>query len=224
MLLDKNSQNHYANAQSTATDARVLSVPKGDNPLIWPVLTLLKSSNTSWKVHHLASELQTKGLMHDLDPMPEKDLFKRNFLLMNALYELQDMLMPRQWLQVKAMDIQIFRIIPSNADIEHTRDGALRDYYLDWANYDASVNVVREMLESFWSSYQQYIGVNVQLMHKGHALKVFELDATATDKDIRKQWRKLALKWHPDRDEGNAERFREVCEAWQTLREKSLVA
>ena len=56
-------------------------------------------------------------------------------------------------------------------------------------------------------------------MHVGQALKVFELDETATDRDIRKQWRKLALKWHPDRDQGNAERFREVCEAWQTLKE-----
>ncbi|MEH6736674.1 MAG: DNA-J related domain-containing protein [Shewanella sp.] len=219
MLLNKTLHNNYGTGLANTTDSNELNVPKGDNPLIWPVLSLLQSSNQSWKVHHLASELQTKGLMHNLDPLPEKDLFKRNFLLMNALYELQDILMPKQWLQVKAMEIQIFRIIPASADIQHIRDGALRDYYLDWNNYDSSVNVVREMLESFWSSFQEYIGVNTQLMHKGHALKVFELDETATDKDIRKQWRKLALKWHPDREQGNAERFREVCEAWQTLRD-----
>ncbi|RPA31563.1 DNA-J related domain-containing protein [Shewanella frigidimarina] len=219
MLLNKTLHNNYGTGLANTTDSNELNVPKGDNPLIWPVLSLLQSSNQSWKVHHLASELQTKGLMHNLDPLPEKDLFKRNFLLMNALYELQDILMPKQWLQVKAMEIQIFRIIPVSADIQHIRDGALRDYYLDWNNYDSSVNVVREMLESFWSSFQEYIGVNTQLMHKGHALKVFELDETATDRDIRKQWRKLALKWHPDREQGNAERFREVCEAWQTLRD-----
>ncbi|MFT6124792.1 MAG: DnaJ-domain-containing protein 1 [Shewanella sp.] len=219
MLLNKTLHNTDGTGLANTTDSNELNVPKGDNPLIWPVLSLLQSSNQSWKVHHLASELQTKGLMHNLDPLPEKDLFKRNFLLMNALYELQDILMPKQWLQVKAMEIQIFRIIPASADIQHIRDGALRDYYLDWNNYDSSVNVVREMLESFWSSFQEYIGVNTQLMHKGHALKVFELDETATNKDIRKQWRKLALKWHPDREQGNAERFREVCEAWQTLRD-----
>ncbi|QHS12422.1 DNA-J related domain-containing protein [Shewanella sp. Arc9-LZ] len=219
MLLNKTLHNTDGTGLANTTDSNELNVPKGDNPLIWPVLSLLQSSNQSWKVHHLASELQTKGLMHNLDPLPEKDLFKRNFLLMNALYELQDILMPKQWLQVKAMEIQIFRIIPASADIQHIRDGALRDYYLDWNNYDSSVNVVREMLESFWSSFQEYIGVNTQLMHKGHALKVFELDETATDRDIRKQWRKLALKWHPDREQGNAERFREVCEAWQTLRD-----
>ena len=56
-------------------------------------------------------------------------------------------------------------------------------------------------------------------MHKGHALRVFELDESATPRDIRKQWRRLALKWHPDRPEGDAARFREVCEAWQSLRD-----
>ncbi|QBF82309.1 molecular chaperone DnaJ [Shewanella maritima] len=191
---------------------------------MWPLLTLLQSSAKSWKVHHLAAELQQKGLMHDLDTSPEKDLFKRNFLLMNALYELQDMLLPKQWLQVQAMDIQLFRLVPSNADLLHHSDASLRDYYLDWANYDTCSNVVKEMLDSFWSSYQEYIGLNHQLMHKGQALRVFELDESATDKQIRKQWRKLALKWHPDRDQGNAERFKQVCEAWQTLRDKSLVA
>jgi hypothetical protein len=198
-----------------------IKATKGENPLIWPLLSLLQASNQSWKVHHLASALQEQGLMHDLDPSPEKDLFKRNFLLMNALYELQEILLPNQWLQVRAMDLQIFRIIPMDANAQLVADNNLREYYLDWSNYDASENVVRQMLESFWSSYQQYIGLNVKLMHKGPALKVFELDDTATDRDIRKQWRRLALKWHPDRPEGDAARFREICEAWQTLRESA---
>ncbi|WP_374758468.1 DNA-J related domain-containing protein [Shewanella sp. KT0246] len=193
---------------------------RSDNPLIWPLLTLLQSSCQSWKVHHLASELQGKGLMHDLDPEPEKDLFKRNFLLMNALFELQSLLLPNQWLQVKAMDIQIFRILPHDIAVQQSHDAALKEYYLDWQQYDTCANVVKEMLESFWSSYQEYIGVNQVLMHDSHALSIFELDASATNKDIRKQWRKLALKLHPDRPGGDAQQFRQVCEAWQTLRSK----
>ncbi|WP_445947011.1 DNA-J related domain-containing protein, partial [Shewanella sp.] len=78
-------------AQAPQTE---LTATKGENPLIWPLLSLLQASNQSWKVHHLATALQEKGLMHDLDPSPEKDLFKRNFLLMNALYELQEILLP----------------------------------------------------------------------------------------------------------------------------------
>lgn len=192
---------------------------KGDNSLIWPLLTVLQASNQSWKIHHLATELQTQGLIHQLDENPGNDLFKRNFLLMNALFELQEILLPKQWLQVKAMEIQIFRLVPSNVNLLIMQDTSLREYYLDWNNYDTSENVVRELLEAFWSNYKSYIGLNINLMNKGNALRVFELDESATARDIRKQWRRLALKWHPDRPDGDAARFREVCEAWQSLRD-----
>ncbi|QYJ79560.1 DNA-J related domain-containing protein [Shewanella acanthi] len=206
-------------SRTEQTQSAHVSKMKGDNPLIWPVLSVLQASCQSWRIHHLASELQSKGLIHQLDENPGNDLFKRNFLLMNALFELQDILLPKQWLQVKAMEIQIFRIVPANVNALINQDASLRDYYLDWSNYDASENVVRELLEAFWSSYKSYIGLNVNLMNKGHALRVFELDESASSRDIRKQWRRLALKWHPDRPEGNAARFREVCEAWQSLKD-----
>lgn len=196
-----------------------VSNTKGDNPLIWPLLTVLQASNQSWKIHHLATELQTQGLIHQLDDNPGNDLFKRNFLLMNALFELQEILLPKQWLQVKAMEIQIFRLVPSNVNLLIMQDTSLREYYLDWNNYDTSENVVRELLEAFWSNYKSYIGLNINLMNKGNALRVFELDESATAREIRKQWRRLALKWHPDRPDGDAARFREVCEAWQSLRD-----
>lgn len=31
-----------------------VSAHKGDNPLIWPLLSLLQKSVQGWKVHHLA--------------------------------------------------------------------------------------------------------------------------------------------------------------------------
>ncbi|MFT5704773.1 MAG: DnaJ-domain-containing protein 1 [Shewanella sp.] len=195
-----------------------LSNIKGDNPLIWPLFSLLQNSNHSWKVHHLATALQQKGLMQDLDEDQDKALFKRNFLLMNALFQLQEVLLPEHWLQVKAMEIQVFKIIPTNLESSLREDDALREYYLNWVNYDTCPNTIKEMLESFWSRYEHYIGTNKKLMHKDHALKVFKLDLDATDKEIRRRWRKLALKWHPDRPDGDAAQFRQVCEAWQTLR------
>ncbi|NMH65403.1 DNA-J related domain-containing protein [Shewanella salipaludis] len=195
---------------------------KSDNPLIWPLLSLLQASHQSWKVHHLATELQSRGLLSRLDAEPDKDLFKRNFLLMNALFELQEMLLPKQWLQVRAMEIQIFRLLPAELNLILAQDASLREYYLDWNNYDTCANAVRAMLESFWNRYQSYIGVNPRLMQQSHALNVFELDETATDREIRRQWRRLALKWHPDRPEGDAAKFREVCEAWQALRDAGL--
>ncbi|GGI68267.1 molecular chaperone DnaJ [Shewanella hanedai] len=193
---------------------------KGDNPLIWPVFSLLQNSNHSWKVHLLATELQQKGLMQDLDEDQDKALFKRNFLLMNALFQLQSILLPEHWLQVKAMEIQVFKIIPTNLESSLREDDALREYYLNWINYDTCPNIIKEMLESFWSRYEDYIGTNPNLMHKDKALKVFDLNLDATDREVRRRWRKLALKWHPDRPDGNAAQFRQVCEAWQTLRVK----
>lgn len=200
-------------------DASLCNI-KGDNPLIWPLLSLLQTSHKSWKVHHLAAELQSKGLMQDLDTDQQKALFKTNFLLMNALFQLQTILLPDHWLQVKAMDIQIFRILPYDVAASLSEDNALRDYYLNWHNYDTCPNIIQEMLESFWNRYEEYIGTNPTLMHNSQALSVFNLDETATNKQIRKQWRKLALLWHPDRPNGDAAQFRKVCEAWQTLRVK----
>lgn len=213
MLFAKETAEHFKTLNNTADI-------KGDNPLIWPLLSLLKNSNHSWKVHLLATVLQQKDLMQDLDEDQQKSLFKKNFLLMNALFQLQDMLLPEHWLQVKAMDIQIFNIIPTNLESSLREDDALREYYLNWINYDTCPNIIKEMLESFWNRYEFYIGTNPNLMQKEQALRVFELDLDATNREVRHRWRKLALKWHPDRPDGNAAQFRQVCEAWQTLREK----
>ncbi len=78
-----------------------------DNPLIWPILSVLEASPQSWKVHYLMAELQKNTIMDHLDDDPQLDLFKRNFLIMNALYQLQEMLLPQQWLQVESMDIRL---------------------------------------------------------------------------------------------------------------------
>ncbi|MCL1036109.1 DnaJ domain-containing protein [Shewanella submarina] len=190
-----------------------------DNPLIWPLLSLLQSSQQSWKVHHLAVALKEQGLLDDLDESPDKDLFKRNFLLMNALYELQEMLLPQQWLQVQAMEIRLMTAPPGDMELELARDIALREYYFNWDNYDTCANVVREMLQSFWNRYQDYIGMGQEPgMHKVKAMQILGLEVGASPRDVRRQWKKLALKWHPDRPKGDAARFRLICEAWHTLR------
>ena len=55
-------------------------------------------------------------------------------------------------------------------------------------------------------------------MDRSKALSLFELPLDATQTEIRKTWRKLALKWHPDRECGDSEQFRVLCEAWCVLR------
>jgi DnaJ-class molecular chaperone len=52
--------------------------------------------------------------------------------------------------------------------------------------------------------------------------EVLSVPRTATRDEIRKAYRKLALKWHPDRHSGKAqaaaeERFKRISEAWEVL-------
>ncbi|EGQ9762126.1 DNA-J related domain-containing protein [Vibrio alginolyticus] len=189
-----------------------------ENPLLWPMLEILIKQPSNWKVHTLASSLGEQGYISKLDDSPDKDLFKRNFLIMNALYQLQDTLYPDSWLQVEAMDIQL---MSSMEALRHKIDihDPLREYYLDWRNYEADEDEVRRLLNEFWTTYQKFIGgSSVASVDKTKALSLFELNTDATPAEIRKQWRKLALRWHPDRENGDAERFRVLCEAWNVLR------
>jgi len=196
--------------------------PDQDNPLIWPLLGLLKKTDHSWKIHYLATQLKQHGLLITMDPDPNQDLFKRNFLLMNALFQLQALLLPQQWLQVQAMDIRICSCLPTDLALEIQAEQSLREYYLNWDNYQVSGDYIRQMLEQFWRRYQEHIGADNKCSansnDKQAALIVFELPQQASQTDIRQQWRRLALRWHPDRHQGNAEKFRTICEAWQVLR------
>ncbi|NGZ13625.1 DnaJ domain-containing protein [Vibrio aestuarianus] len=189
-----------------------------ENPLLWPMLEVLRKQPSGWKVHTLAANLSELGFMPVLDDSPEKDLFKRNFLIMNALYQLQETLYPEKWLQVEAMNIMLMpaqRAIHCEIDL----DDPLREYYTQWHNYEANEGEVRRLLNEFWTRYRKAVGGTNDLnMNRMNALKLFKLPAEATQLDIRRTWRKLALKWHPDRDNGNAETFRVLCEAWNVLR------
>jgi len=189
------------------------------NPLIWPLLTIIKSSDHSWQVHLLATELKHQGLLPDLDNDPNKALFKRNFLLMNALYQLQEILLPEQWLQVQSMNIQLFSQLPTDVNSMMQQDDGLRSYYLDWQHFETSADKIEDMLTGFWGRYRDSFGVTTSQLDKAKSLKVFGLDSNASKQDIRRQWRKLALKLHPDRATGDQVKFHEACEAWQVLRE-----
>jgi len=49
--------------------------------------------------------------------------------------------------------------------------------------------------------------------------RVLGLSPDATDEDIRKKWKKLALKYHPDKnpDLRAEEKFKEISQAYQTI-------
>ncbi|OED73345.1 molecular chaperone DnaJ [Vibrio splendidus ZS-139] len=189
-----------------------------ENPLLWPIMEVLQHKPSGWKVHTLAAHLNDLGLVPVLDPVPEKELFKKNFLIMNALYQLQETLYPDSWLQVQAMDIELMSgHYYGNSHAIDPKD-PLRDYYISWLNYEADEGEVKRLLNEFWTRYKKFAGISETDMDRSRALTLFELPIDASQQEIRKRWRRLALRWHPDRDEGNTAKFQILCEAWHVLR------
>ena len=51
--------------------------------------------------------------------------------------------------------------------------------------------------------------------------KTLGIDKGASDGEIKKAYRKLAHKYHPDKKGGDEEKFKEINEAYQTLSDKT---
>ena len=68
------------------------------NPLIDEIFERLLTKQV-WKVHTLALELSEGGIIMTLDEDPYRDLFKRNFLIMNAPFQQK----PTKW-----VDLELF--------------------------------------------------------------------------------------------------------------------
>ncbi|MBS7539619.1 molecular chaperone DnaJ [Ancylobacter lacus] len=59
-------------------------------------------------------------------------------------------------------------------------------------------------------------------MSKRDYYEVLEVSRTVTDGELKSTYRKLAMKWHPDRNPGDAQaeiRFKEVTEAYEVLKD-----
>ncbi|MFM5203958.1 DNA-J related domain-containing protein [Aeromonas veronii] len=184
-----------------------------NNPLITPLLVLLQQAAGSYRVHELMAALRQQGAIPRLADDEQLQLFRVNFLLMNALYQLQAELYEEGWwLVISTLDI---RLEPLGAVADTgsalARGEALRSYYLDWQVFwQTDRTEVEALLNHFWRAYD---GEG----HKAEALALFDLNEGASQEAIRRRWRELALQHHPDRG-GNAETFVRIRWAWEVLR------
>ncbi|UXB10535.1 molecular chaperone [Aeromonas dhakensis] len=179
------------------------------NPLLAPLLALLRQASGSYKVHELLAELRRQELIPPLPGDEQQQLFRLNFLIMNALYQLQAELHDEGWwLLISTLDIRLEPLDPRNAGSALTRGEALRSYYLDWQVFwQTDREEVEALLGSFWRACE----------HRAEALTLFALPAGAGPDAIRRRWRELALQHHPDRG-GDADTFIRLRWAWEHLK------
>jgi len=184
------------------------------NPLTAPLLALLQQATGSYKVHELMAALRQRGAIPSLASDEQLQLFRVNFLIMNALYQLQaELYEAGWWLGISTLDI---RLEPLTARPEGSRAIALnehlRSYYLDWQVFwQTDREEVEALLNRFWRAYEGE-------EYRAKALALLDLTEGASQEAIRRRWRERALLYHPDRG-GSAEHFIRIRWAWETLRQ-----
>lgn len=182
------------------------------NPLLDATFRIITRERAT-QLHRLAAALDAEFGLPKLDNDPDKDLFKRNFLLMNALYQLQqEMAEQGYYLQVEAMDIRLNE--QSTQSALQTHD-PLRDYYLDWRNYDTSKDDVIALLDQFWQRYLKL----PQLAPQQHAelIAKWQLPNPYCRRQLSKRWRALAFAAHPDQ-QGNHFAFQQLQNEYEQLK------
>ena len=186
------------------------------NPLIDEIFELILTKDT-WMVHTLALKLQQQGAIDLLDIQPDRDLFKRNFLIMNALYQLQQQLHPSQHLAIASLQITLTDTSP-NQSLQHA--DPLRDYYLDWQNYETSSDEIEALLCDFWQRFAGNRSSLKTLDSKAYnkLLQRWKLSKQCSLKEIQKRWRQLAMQYHPDKETGDTEKFKELKSEYEQLK------
>ncbi len=140
-------------------------------------------------------------------------LFRCHFLVMHCLYRLRLHWLGKEsgWLKIEALEIQLCPWDRENAsDNQHIcAADALAKYYLDLSNLNTDRDTVDKLLRGVW---QQVLTPD----QRRSDLKLLELTEPASEADIRHQYRRLAMRHHPDRG-GDIEHFQALLAAYQRL-------
>lgn len=191
----------------------VVMFDNSHNPLKPAILQVLKNSDQRLAIHQLLQAVKETTIIPELDDDVQLALFKMNWLMMNALFQLQaDLLDEGYYLKISTLDIQLLPLSRQDrtAASRQLSQQPLRDYYMDWCHFSETTREqVQAILDGVWL---QYIS--------GHSLQnaydVLGLDTSAGVSLIRKTYRKLAGRYHPDKG-GDPSRFMAVREAYEIL-------
>jgi DnaJ-domain-containing protein 1 len=143
-------------------------------------------------------------------------LFRSHFLVMHCLYQLRNHWLTEQrgFLEISALNI-ILRPVSERA--EHTLKSAIAQqdplaaYYLDLNELETDEESIDALLNDFWR--RMVIPDNYDA-----DLATLELQPPVDSISVRQQYRRLAMRHHPDKG-GDGEQFRRVSAAYQRLKQ-----
>ena len=146
------------------------------NPLKRPILEILTHADKALKEYDLHKILGGDAFRQFLDGCsPELSLFRKHFLVMNALYELHDELLAQGfYLHISALEIQLQQRTRLDSDGRELSTDItfekLSLYYRDWQHFNkTNDSEVTALLQQFWKKFL----ANEETKHKIELEKLY---------------------------------------------------
>ena len=137
-------------------------------------------------------------------------MFQIHFIVFHALYRLRDLVRKLESSDLDLNPVCIRLLSYTRGDAALAEYDSLYDYYIDIENLNKTNSEdVDEMLQRFWLRLDNS-------ERRAEALKELELEDPVSNDIIRKQYRRLAMKHHPDRG-GEMEKLQRINTAVSIL-------
>ncbi|WP_158969278.1 DNA-J related domain-containing protein [Paraglaciecola sp. L3A3] len=144
-------------------------------------------------------------------------LFQTHFIIFNALYHLKQTYLQEQLgiLEISCLSIRLTPWQPGQAGLQ--QQDKLAEYYLNWQHLaETDQQAVEKLLDSFWQGLSGNSTKSTATMSTDEALKVLELTELSCPQIIKKQYRKMLHKHHPDKG-GSTSHTRLLHQAYESL-------